>query len=69
MQNQDTSNLVAQPQDYEMKVRVITVLKFHCRDAPRGGAGGAAAPPDFGRSEGAAGQRRRAALLPAPPDF
>ena len=39
------------------------------RDAPRGGAGGAAAPPDFGRSEGAAGQRRRPALLPAPPDF
>ena len=39
------------------------------RDAPRAGAGGAAAPPDFGRSEGAAGQRRRAALLPAPPDF
>ena len=26
-------------------------------------------PPDFGRSEGAAGQRRRAALLPAPPVF
>ena len=34
-----------------------------------GPGGGAAAPPDFGRSEGAAGQRRRAALLPAPPDF
>ena len=31
-----------------------------------GEAGGAAAPPDFGRSEGAAGQRQRAALLPAP---
>ena len=31
--------------------------------------GGAAAPPDFGRSEVAAGQRRRPALLPAPPDF
>ena len=29
----------------------------------------AAAHPDFDRSEGAAGQRRRAALLPAPPDF
>ena len=28
-----------------------------------------AGAPDFGRSEGAAGQRRRAALLPAPPDF
>ena len=40
------------------------------RDAPRGGAGGAAAPPpDFGRSEGAAGQQRRAALVPAPLDF
>ena len=37
---------------------------------PQGGrAGGAAAPPDFGRSEGAAGQRRRAALLLAHPDF
>ena len=34
---------------------------------PKGG--GAHAPPDFGRSEGAAEQRRRAALLPAPPDF
>ena len=39
------------------------------RHAARWEAGGAAAPPDFGRSEGAAGQRRRAALLPAPPDF
>ena len=38
-------------------------------DAPSGGAGGAAAPPDFGRSEGTAGQRRRAALLPAPRIF
>ena len=27
------------------------------------------APPLFGRSEGDAGQRRRSALLPAPPDF
>ena len=34
------------------------------------GTGGAAAgAPDFGRSEGAAGQRWRAALQPAPPDF
>ena len=39
------------------------------RDAPSGGAGGAAAPTDFGRSEGAARQRRRAALLLAHPDF
>ena len=31
--------------------------------------GGAYDPPDFGKSEGAAGQRRRAALLLAPPDF
>ena len=44
-------------------------LLYLYRDAPRGGAGGAAAPPDFGRSEGAAGQRRRTALLPAPPDI
>ena len=36
-----------------------------------GGQGGqqAAAPLDFGRSEGAAGQRRRDALLPAPRIF
>ena len=34
-----------------------------------GGAGGAQAPPDFGRIEGAAGQRLRAALLLAHPDF
>ena len=39
------------------------------RGVGREGAGGAAAPPDFGGSEGAAGQRRCAALLPAPPDF
>ena len=38
-------------------------------DGPGMHQGGTAAPPDFGRSEGAAGQRRRAALLPAPPDF
>ena len=35
----------------------------------KGRGRGAVAPPDFGRSEGAAGQRRRPALLPAPPDF
>ena len=34
-----------------------------CRDLPRGEAGGAVTPPDFGRSEGAAGQWRRTALL------
>ena len=34
----------------------------------RGGRG-AAVPPDFGGSEGAAGQRRRAGLLPAPQIF
>ena len=44
-------------------------LVFINRHVASGGAGGAAAPPDFGRSEGAAGQRRRAALLPAPLDF
>jgi hypothetical protein len=32
-------------------------------------AGGHMPPPDFGRSEGAAWQRRRAALLLAHPDF
>ena len=37
------------------------------RDLDKGGAGGAIAPPHFGRIEGAAGQRRRAALLLAPP--
>ena len=31
-----------------------------------GRQGGQLPPPDFGRSEGAAGQRQRAALLPAP---
>ena len=35
----------------------------------KGGAGGAIAPPYFVRIEGAAGQRRRAALLLAHPDF
>ena len=30
-----------------------TKVRIGNRDAPRGGAGGAAAPPDFGRSEGA----------------
>ena len=39
------------------------------RHVASGGAGGAAAPPDFGRSEGVAGQRRRPTVLPAPPDF
>ena len=42
------------------------------RDAPRGGAGGAAAPPDFGRSEGAAGRRRHATtchITTCPPGF
>ena len=39
------------------------------RHVGRGEAGGAAAPPDFGRSEGAAGQRQHAALLPAPGIF
>jgi len=34
-----------------------------CRDLNKGGARGAIAPPHFGRIEGAAGQRRRAALL------
>ena len=34
-----------------------------------GGQGGRMAPPDFGRIEGAARQRRRAALLLAPLDF
>jgi hypothetical protein len=36
------------------------------RDLKKGGAGGAIAPPHFDRIEGAAGQRRRAALLLAP---
>ena len=39
------------------------------RDAPSGGAGGAAAPPDFGRSEGSAGNGGAPPLLHAPPDF
>ena len=35
----------------------------------KGGGKGGSCPPDFGRSEGAAGQRRRATLLPAPQIF
>ena len=41
---------------------------FYAQACRKVGAGGAAAPPNFGRSEGAAGQRR-AALLPAPQIF
>ena len=41
---------------------------YDTRHVPKGGQG-AHAPPDFGRSEGAAGQGQRAALLPAPSDF
>ena len=37
--------------------------------AEAGGRGGGIRPPDFGRIEGAAGQRQRAALLLAHPDF
>ena len=59
-------------------IEEILLVRFHVfkrkticmtRGVGREGAGGAAAPPDFGGSEGAAGQRRCAALLPAPPDF
>ena len=52
--------------DIKIKTEPMSIKSRH---ATSGGARGAAAPPDFGRSEGAAGQRRRAALLPAPPDF
>ena len=48
------------------------LMRNMLRDAPREGAGGAAAPPDFGRSEGAAGRRRRAAacrITTCPPGF
>ena len=49
---------------------VLNISKVHVSGMHQGGdAGGAAAPPDFGRSEGAPGQRRLAALLPAPPDL
>ena len=37
-----------------------------CLKRGGGGGGGAYAPPDFGRSEGAARQRGRAVLLLAP---
>ena len=40
-----------------------------CRDGGSGGAGGAYAPPDFGRIEVADGQQRPAALLLAHPYF
>ena len=39
------------------------------RGVTGGWAGGAIAHPDFGKLEGTAGQRRRAALLLAHPDF
>ena len=42
-------------------------FEYEYRDLNKGGARGAIAPPHFGRIEGAAGQRRRAALLLAPP--
>ena len=55
-----------------LKVHFIVVMPFgntYVRHVPKGEAGGAYAPPDFGRLEGAAGQRRHAALLLAPPTF
>ena len=64
--------IVLDPQNLRPELRtqfLAIVPTSQTRDAPSRGAGEAAAPPDFGRSEGAAGQRRRAALLPAPPDF
>ena len=64
--------IVLDPQNLRPELRtqfLAIVPTSQTRDAPSRGAGGAAAPPDFGRSEGAAVQRRRAALLPAPPDF
>ena len=47
----------------------VSCFYIVCRHVGRGGAGGGKCPPDFGRSEGAAGQWRRAALLPAPQIF
>ena len=56
------------PQRVDMTSEGVNDL--HIRHVGRGRAGGASAPPpDFGGSEGAAGQRRCAALLPAPPRF
>ena len=46
---------------------ILFVNVTYFRDLNKGGAGGTIAPPHFGRIEGAAGQRRRAALLLAPP--
>jgi hypothetical protein len=47
------------------------IFKIRIYDTPAGmlQEGGTYAPPDFGRIEGAARQRRRAALLLAPLDF
>ena len=42
------------------------LICFYTTTGMSEGGGG---QPDFGRSEGAAGQRLRAALLLAPPDF
>ena len=36
-----------------MKIVKAQYITGPCRGAAKGGAGGAAAPPDFGRSEGA----------------
>ena len=48
-------------------VIIFSKRKNSYRGVNKGGAGVAIAPPYFGRIEGAAGQRRRAALLLAPP--
>ena len=47
--------------------QIFTQQFVQNRDLNKGGAGGAIAPTHFGTIEGAAGQRRRAALLLAPP--
>ena len=60
---------------YEVFVNLAFLKEFwksqiRSRDLNKGGARGAIPPPPhFGRIEGVAGQRRRAALLFAPPSF
>ena len=50
---------------------ILERLEIQTQACRKRGGRGTVAPPDFGRSEDAAGQRRCAALLhaPGPPDF
>ena len=52
------------------KMSIFSDVKYYvCRGVEGGWVGWAHTHPDFGKIEGAAGQRRHAALLLAHPDF